>query len=129
MDEFNYHVSKFMERNVIPPGFVDLDEKHNISLTILDKQWFDIYNLNCDKELLYSFTYSIGNVPIKYSSHNKVQNFTKCYDFKSNTSEAIKDWNSIFKEWIDIKKTTDYDYAMKKLQMLIKVNEISQDFS
>ena len=84
-------------------------------------------NLLCN--LHYSFIYSPSNINFNYSSFNKVLYFDKNYKESQLTkNDILYDFTKVYKDWCDIKNTKNFDLAIKKLQMLIKINKINEDF-
>jgi hypothetical protein len=92
---------KKMEGFLQNKGFCDTDEKHNIRLSILGGQLYDMADCSIRVKLSYMFEYpTCQDIPIEYSSCNEAKIITKEYvdDFmtKNDTNIILEDWNKSF---------------------------------
>ena len=135
-NEFNGTVQwymKKMEGFLQNKGFCDTDEKHNIRLSILGGQLYDMADCSIRVKLSYMFEYpTCKDIPIEYSSCNEAKIITKEYvdDFmtKNDTNIILEDWKKIFLEWCEIKNAENRELAIKQIEMLVKTNKLNEDF-
>ena len=132
INEFKIAVSSVLAKNkdyLLGYEFCDYDTTNNITFVVNLHKSFDIADLDLQCYLHYTFIYSPSNIKFEFSSFNQVLEFDKHYKESQMTkNDILYDFTKVYKDWCDIKNTENLDLAIKKLQMLIKINKINEDF-
>ena len=109
----------------------DTDKINHIRITIHSSKDFDISNYNMRVHVSYIFEYPVVDMPIEFSSNNQAITIKKTYidEFlHEDRNQILTDWAMIFKEWNEIKCSENRDLALKRIEMLVRTNNISEDF-
>ena len=132
INEFNTAASSVLAKNndyLLGSEFCDYDTTNNITFVVNLNKSFDIADMDLQCYLHYTFIYSPSNIKFEFSSFNQVLDFDKHYKESQLTkNDILYDFTKVYKDWCDIKNTENLDLAIKKLQMLIKINKINEDF-
>ena len=103
--------------------FCDYDTTNNITFEVKLNKFYNVADLDLRCYLHYTFIYSPSKIKFEcsqFDKHYKEDQLTK--------NDILYDFTKVYKDWCDIKKTENFDLAIKKLQMLIKINKINEDF-
>ena len=132
-DEF-YKVAStiFEERATTFAKFLaDYDTKSNIRLLINSIKQYDIENFYFSIKIEYVFEYPVANIPIEVSSHNNIKQIEfkyKDYFLHPDRNKILDDFQKIASTWNDIKTSENRDFALKKLDMLVRSYKMNEDF-
>lgn len=104
---------------------------NNIRLLINSIKRYDIANLYFSVKIEYIFEYPVVNMPIEVSSHNNIKKIEIEYKddvLHSDGNKLLDDFQKIVSAWTDIKTSENRDFALKKLDMLVRSYKINEDF-
>ena len=118
-NDFNLILGHYMKkfRTIYNDNYTDEDFTNGTLITITPLRDVDIFENEYYSKVKYK---------IESPKHNIHYEFVKTYNEK-NYENMILDWKNIMDEWYRL-KNEEGDLHKKKLEMLIKVYKLNEDF-
>lgn len=118
-NDFNLILNHYMKklRTIYNDNYTDEDFTNGTHITIIPLKDVDIFENEYYSKVIYK---------IESPKYNIYYDFVKKYNH-SNYENMILDWKNIMDEWYRL-KNEEGDLHKKKLEMLIKVYKLNEDF-